>query len=1118
MTIGYIQRSHGPCNGMSENKTNGTCSDSQLQKQLYKTTIYDFEIVQVGSSPVNTRKSTEYGVSGLKRLNIPTSQEREQTGTTIHQESTIHQERTAYIHCQQKRFALLNNQRPTEKYINSHVIYYNAPNSKSGSKINEVETDKYTVLVYGVDTGNRKSYTTGDKTHTKWESPVCMGSRKVQVQQCVQEGRHLKQEASEFHNGRYVSKSERLRFSDNLICFHISLFVTSQKRTEFEHNYDRGYEDHQCVNTWKNKTNVTKENENVYTCWKQHPSGSMCEEQIGSNQPTLFSDLEHEQIQGMTDSHPTALRLSIQKEPNYHTEFGIVFSGVLADTQRASITKEHRPTPLECDIKATSRSVSELCALYDLTDVHETHEEFGNTSTTHSDTYLYHQSSPFPTKETETAESKLPSKDMFRHFDIDSYIQSLPIPTVAPFFSLQSYFEKIANHEHVSNDDKMLQEGLRLSSFSNINVNASCIRLAAAGFYATGKGDETKCFSCGVRHSCWRKGDNIFVIHKHISPTCLHALGTDQRNIPIHPPPIHDTASRPVVLDDSEGAVGMALVMHKTLDVITQTDGPQPTMQVNSTNGALFESAIRNVLENSNRHLDTSNKCKPSGESVKDDHTRAFASVSDEGVHSPPFQTSPESVSEDGNNTPDLPVSSGATVIRSFERMEPIVQSDSATRSHNNLEMNSLRFDNAVYPNYLDISTRLASFLLWPNDHCKKPAELAEAGFFCAGFSDCVRCFVCGVGLKTWEKGDNPWVEHVRWRASCTYVRVTKGEAFITQTLAMEGQRRREHEIPGSINQAGNAAADVGDVLEREGCQRALEMGYSRNCVSKHALDILRNENHTLTLDVLLVHILAEEDLEMSASTELNYNEPTADSGSIEAIAPISRTTLHENNQLMIGEAVVGRFQTQSDNGHTQGPNIPTKATAVGSKIPSISVLGTEQKHKQNKEVRQKDLEADAAKTEIPRGHADETLICPGQKHSRHAYENTVPDEDEGYGESSEMSEERVFQSLPVMPSGNRSINKPKKAICCVTCVVFAESTKEQRKAAEEETQQLKESNVCKICLEDPANIVFLPCGHLVACAVCAPALERCPVCRKHIRGSVRVHLATHLKNKIQQS
>ncbi len=69
-------------------------------------------------------------------------------------------------------------------------------------------------------------------------------------------------------------------------------------------------------------------------------------------------------------------------------------------------------------------------------------------------------------------------------------------------------------------------------------------------------------------------------------------------------------------------------------------------------------------------------------------------------------------------------------------------------------------------------------------------------------------------------------------------------------------------------------------------------------------------------------------------------------------------------------------------------------------------------------------------------------------------------------------------------------------------------SSREDLEKEEETNRQLKESSVCKVCLDEAANIVFLPCGHLVVCVTCSPALERCPVCRKHIRGTVRVYLA----------
>ncbi|VDI62401.1 Hypothetical predicted protein [Mytilus galloprovincialis] len=59
-------------------------------------------------------------------------------------------------------------------------------------------------------------------------------------------------------------------------------------------------------------------------------------------------------------------------------------------------------------------------------------------------------------------------------------------------------------------------------------------------------------------------------------------------------------------------------------------------------------------------------------------------------------------------------------------------------------------------------------------------------------------------------------------------------------------------------------------------------------------------------------------------------------------------------------------------------------------------------------------------------------------------------------------------------------------------------------RSLEEENQNLKDQQTCKICLDEPIAIVFLPCGHLAACVTCAPALRRCPICRTFIKGTVK--------------
>lgn len=50
------------------------------------------------------------------------------------------------------------------------------------------------------------------------------------------------------------------------------------------------------------------------------------------------------------------------------------------------------------------------------------------------------------------------------------------------------------------------------------------------------------------------------------------------------------------------------------------------------------------------------------------------------------------------------------------------------------------------------------------------------------------------------------------------------------------------------------------------------------------------------------------------------------------------------------------------------------------------------------------------------------------------------------------------------------------------------------------------EFRLCKVCMDQEMSVVFLPCGHFVACATCAAQMSNCPVCRADIKGKVRTY------------
>ena len=58
------------------------------------------------------------------------------------------------------------------------------------------------------------------------------------------------------------------------------------------------------------------------------------------------------------------------------------------------------------------------------------------------------------------------------------------------------------------------------------------------------------------------------------------------------------------------------------------------------------------------------------------------------------------------------------------------------------------------------------------------------------------------------------------------------------------------------------------------------------------------------------------------------------------------------------------------------------------------------------------------------------------------------------------------------------------------------------------ENRRLKDQRTCKICMDREIGVVFLPCGHLISCVQCAPAIKDCPLCRQPIGGTVKTYMS----------
>ncbi|XP_062571408.1 baculoviral IAP repeat-containing protein 7-like [Saccostrea cucullata] len=82
------------------------------------------------------------------------------------------------------------------------------------------------------------------------------------------------------------------------------------------------------------------------------------------------------------------------------------------------------------------------------------------------------------------------------------------------------------------------------------------------------------------------------------------------------------------------------------------------------------------------------------------------------------------------------------------------------------------------------------------------------------------------------------------------------------------------------------------------------------------------------------------------------------------------------------------------------------------------------------------------------------------------------------------------------------------KVLSDSSCKKIHDRVPDDIKELTQRNSEMRERTMCILCCEERVSIVFLPCGHLVSCAQCSPALKNCPVCRESIKGTVRVSFA----------
>ncbi|XP_030637248.1 baculoviral IAP repeat-containing protein 2 [Chanos chanos] len=599
-------------------------------------------------------------------------------------------------------------------------------------------------------------------------------------------------------------------------------------------------------------------------------------------------------------------------------------------------------------------------------------------------------------------------------------------------------------------------ELFRISTFAKFPSTGAVTErsLARAGFYYTGVGDRVQCFRCNVSAENWQSGECPAERHRQLSPNCSF---------------IQSLPSTANLLSSSHSAFSplrnVAIMQVSTPGASASTTAPtsgQTEEQVGYLNMGLNNLAPSSPL--ASRVVEDLSHQRPSA------------------CHNPSMRREQDRLDTFQNwtittITPAELAKAGFYYLGQGDRVacfscggqlsnwEP---GDRAVSEHQRHYPNC-RFVRGDRADNVSIATggsgtlanvansamqlyddRLPTFVNWPSRIPVRPDQLAKAGFYYVGRNDDVKCFCCDGGLRCWESGDDPWVEHAKWFPRCEYLLQEKGQEFVHQIQARfprlfeqlltngDSNGREFFDPPVHIGQGEHSEDAV--MMNTPVVRSALEMGFDRGLVKQTVQSkILTSGENYKTVQELVSDLLSAEDEKREEEKELFAEEMATDGFTFLKKHYMALTqrlkSVHSLMDHLLEENIISQKEYET--------------------IRAVPVI-----KQQTSQLIDVVLSKGNPAAEVFRNWIKKNDVYLLRELMAQANEAASPSQD--------------LSDLPM----------------------------------EEQLRRLQEERTCKVCMDKEVNIVFIPCGHLVVCKECAPSLRKCPICRGLVKGTVRTFLS----------
>ncbi|XP_076750908.1 baculoviral IAP repeat-containing protein 8 [Xylocopa sonorina] len=362
--------------------------------------------------------------------------------------------------------------------------------------------------------------------------------------------------------------------------------------------------------------------------------------------------------------------------------------------------------------------------------------------------------------------------------------------------------------------------------------------------------------------------------------------------------------------------------------------------------------------------------------------------------------------------------------------------------------------DNADYRFEL---ARLQSFKNWPISYIA-PEKFADAGFYYTGESDKVKCFECEVEICQWVEGDNPMVDHQRWSPGCRFIRkINCGNVPIGEDPnTVSSPRPRSRDVCGAYGLEYRPTSGP--------------------------------DNHNFSTELQLPSTAKLSCLGLGRPKGPVHPEYASYDGRFHTFETWPKSMPQTKEQL----ADAGFYYT--------GKGDQTLCYYCGGGLKDWEPEDDpwEQHAKWFSKcyyllmVKGQDYVNKITGQHISRPSKEETMQMNLPSFIKKVERSTsieAQKKDNVESHPGSSSQDSGIESISA--GSNRSSAKGSAEDLSNTGV---QSSSEPR----------DDARLCKICYNGELGVVFLPCGHMVACVKCAPGMTSCAICREPVTMTVR--------------